>query len=473
MEDIKEIITGFEAETKSAVDNLKSVQATGAKAIAELNAARAAGDEGRIAELSEKIDKIGADIKSARAKIDDLTEKKSWFEEYTEETKHDANKNAKGEFLESLVAKSTVANYSVGEHFANLLHARGVKSAASIHDLRATTSLTYRLSNDANISDIVTADAKDIKSIYSNNGVALMDGGNPVPGHVGFQCGLVEDPNIACLLDPPADDWEECLTISTLNGNRLRFTREVARDNNAAAVLETVYNPYPIFAQDGTKPEGSFTLASVEVGVSKIAEYITISDEALEDCSSIASHIDHVLISDVDAEKRRQLITGTGLNGEMRGIINQPDVLTRTHRDTGDGGAADDNIYDTLRRSLTDLWLSGASTDNVCVILNPRDGELIDLAKDGMDRYLFNDSECFNRQLRCLRIRYSADMPSGTAVIGNFANNWIFYVRKALTISMGLTGDQFITNSQTIRGEMRGAAVLRCPSKVLKVTGLA
>jgi hypothetical protein len=57
--------------------------------------------------------------------------------------------------------------------------------------------------------------------------------------------------------------------------------------------------------------------------------------------------------------------------------------------------------------------------------------------------------------------------------MGDFSNNWVFYTRKALDIRMGYTGDQFITNTNTILAEMRGLALLRCPRKVLKITGLA
>jgi low affinity Fe/Cu permease len=57
--------------------------------------------------------------------------------------------------------------------------------------------------------------------------------------------------------------------------------------------------------------------------------------------------------------------------------------------------------------------------------------------------------------------------------MGNFSGNWQFYLRKALSISVGLTGDQFIQNAQTILAEMRGLALVRCPRKIIKIDGLA
>lgn len=479
MSKYKEVTESLKSNYKSVVDELAAVQAAGVEAINELDAARESGDEGRMSDASAKIEAIGLDIKAKQEKIEDIRQQVSWFREYEAEldalkSNDDKRVADMRDLFESLKSTGGAApDRSVGEYFADALKYRGIKRVQDIIDQRADTQLTVLLGKDPNAKEILEGKTA-MKSLYSNHGVELLDASNAaVPGFMGFQCGLVEDRNITCLIEPPKEDFEECITMATLNGNRLRFTREVARDDNTAVVLESVYNPYPTLEQDGTKPEGGFTLATVEVPDSKIAEFVTVSDEVLEDCSSVASMIDQFLIQGVNAKKRQQLIAGTGLNGQMRGILNQPDILTRTHQDTLNGGVITDNMYDTFRRSLTDLWLQAANTDNVCVIMHPRDAEIIDLTKDEVGRYLFNDSDCFNRQLRCLRIRYSTNVPQGTAVLGEFANNWVFYLRKALDIRMGYTGDQFITNTNTILAEMRGLAILRCPRKVIKVTGLA
>lgn len=477
----KEAIEFLNSGRKDQIEVLNSLKAQGAEAIKELEAARAANDEGAVSTASEKIDRIGEDIKSAQSKVEEAEEQIGWFKEYADdvEFKSADRKEEMRELFESMkshleTGAPETKKFTVGEHFANLLKYRGIDRAE--HVANRPTELVAYLSKDANFT--ATGENKEalksIKSIYSNHGAVLLDGASaPVPGYMGAQCGLVEDPNIYCLLEPARDDFEECISQATLNGNRIRFTREASRDDNAASVLETVYNPYPTFERDGTKPEGTFTLETITVNDSKIAEFVVASDEVLEDCASVAGLIDRFLIDGINREKRRQLIDGSGLNGEMLGILNQPGLLTRTHQDVGDGGTADDNFYDTLRRGLTDLWLQSASTENVCVIMNPRDGEIVDLTKDEMGRYLFNDSDCFSRQLRCLRMRYSVDVPQGTAILGDFANNWVFYTRKALSIRMGYTGDQFITNTNTILGEMRGLTLVRCPRKILTVTGLA
>lgn len=474
-----EVIDSLKSSFKDKLDSLAAVRTEGAEALRQLDEARASKDDGLVSEASEKVERVGEAIKTAQAEIEAVQEQMGWFKEYEDvaPSTQEAGKNKEEmrEFIESLKSNpsSPAANLSVGQHFANLLKYRGITRWQDVRDLRADTQMTALLAACPNSKEILEG-KKAIKSIYTNHGVELLDvSDDPIPGFMGYQVGLVEDTNVTCLIRPPLEDFEEVITQATLTGNRLRFTREVSRDDNAASVLETVYNPYPTFAQDGTKPEGVFTLATVEVTDSKIAEFVVASDEVLEDMSSVASLIDQFLIDGINREKRRQLIAGTGTGGEMRGILNQPDVLTRTHQDPGDGGSADDNFYDSFRRSLTDLWYQAASTENVTAIMNPRDAELIDLMKDEIGHYLFNDSETFSRNLRALNIRYAVDMPQGTAVLGDFSNNWVFYTRKALDIRMGYTGDQFITNANTILGEMRGLAILRCPRKVVKITGLS
>jgi hypothetical protein len=476
----KEVIAGLKSTRNEKVEKLEALQVQGAEAIKALDEARKAEDAGLVSEASEKFERIGEEIKAAQEAIEGTQEQLGWFKEYKDEEEVTYDKESRMEELKSLFAElksvSSVGGatpLTIGTHFGNILKHRGIRRVEDIKDLRAMTQLTALLGQTPDAREIVKG-LSEVKSIYTNHGAEVLDASeDPVPGFMGFQCGLVEDTNVTCLLEPPADDFEECITQATLAGNRIRFTREASRDNNAASVLETVYNPYPTLEVDGTKPEGIFTLETLTVNDSKIAQFVTASDEVLEDCPSVAGLIDNFLISGINQEKRRQLINGSGVNGQMRGILNQSGLLARTHQDVGDGGTADDNYYDTFRRGLTDLWLQSARTDNVCVILNPRDGEIIDLTKDELGHYLFNDADCFNRMLRCMKIRYSVDVPQGTAVMGEFGNNWVFYTRKALTIKMGYTGDQFITNTNTILGEMRGLTLVRCPRKILKVTGLA
>jgi hypothetical protein len=359
---------------------------------------------------------------------------------------------------------------SIGNMFYDIFKAHKIKSFGQISQ---NSGIKLKVYWDGAKPEENNKDIKDIKSLYSNNNVVFVNGDDEeIVGQLGY-CGVMDDPYF-CPFVIPADDFENCLTQATLTAPRLRYQRFDTIDANPASVPETIYGNYgrnATYEQDGTKPESTFSLQYADLAASKIAHYVVASDEVLEDCSSVVDMIDNFLVAYLLKEKRRQLVAGNPSLAplDMRGLLYQPDVLSRIHRTDGE---ADDNIYDTLRRAMTDLYYQGTDTSNLCVIMNPRDLEIIDLQKDDNGRYLFNEETCMTRQLRCFNISTSVDMPEGKAAVGEMANNWMFYVRRPLEVKVGLTGFQFIENTQTFLAEMKGLAFLRCPQKVELISGI-
>ena len=475
MSEKNEFVDGLKSNLKDKVAALSAIQADAKGTLSRLDEARKSGIAGDVETASNEFEAKGELIREALKSVNETKEQIGLFTEIEIEESPSAKSNVSRDELKSLFEqyKSTSKgqpDISIGEHFVNILKRHGRLSGDAVKNGNTISLMAQIGKDDLEVFNEIKS-IQNVKSIYTNNGVELLDGATPVPGHVGYQCGLVEDPYV-CPLTLPPDEFEDCLTVKTLKGNRLRYTRMVSRDDNAGVVLETVYNPYPTLEQDGTKPEGVFTLASAEAAAVKIAEFVVASDEVLEDCPSVASLINDFIITGIEAKKRQQLINGTGTN-QMRGLLNQPDILTRVHR--AGTGVAGDNIWDTFRRALTDLWIQGADINDACVIMNPLDVEIIDLMKDDEGRYLFStdNSDCINRRLRCLNVKQASSIAAGTAVIGSLKNNWMLYVRKALEIRMGYTGDQFITNTNTILGEMRALTILRCPQHVERITGIA
>lgn len=478
-----EILETLGSQYKDAVKTLSAAQEEGKVALISVETARKSNDTALMESASNEFEAKGEVIRAALKNVNDIKEQMELFQEYEEEpfkaanTKSSVSKEELEELFEKYSAKTAgnVAKRTVGEYFADILKSSGRTSFDSLRNGNSVSLMVQLGADDREANEEVRKNGKSVKSLYSNNGTELEDNSVAVPGHVGYQCGLVEDPYI-CMLTVAPDEFEDCLTVRTLNGNRLRYTRMISRVDNAGIVPETVYDSqdYPSLFQDGTKPEGIFTLATVEVPVSKIAEFVVASDEVLDDCPSVASIINDFLISGVEKKKRQQLISGSGSSGQMRGLLNQSDILTRTHRSTPNG-IASDNIWDTFRRAMTDLYIQGADISNLCVIMNPSDVEIIDLLKDDNGRYLFseNNTDCINRRLRCLNVKQASSMTAGTAVIGQLKDNWMFYVRKALEVRVGYTGDQMITNTNTILAEMRGLTTLRCPQHVERITGIA
>lgn len=308
-----------------------------------------------------------------------------------------------------------------------------------------------------------------VKSLYSNNGTELIVAGTPVPGFQGYGCGVYEIAD-ECQLCIEPNSFKDVLTVRTMPaGNVIQYDFPVSRDDNAAGVLENVHNPYPTVVQSGRKPESTFTYNTAKVNVSKIAHWIEASDDVLEDCSKVADRIDFHLNTGLTKEVDRQLIAGTGTGGEMLGLLLQPGRLS-LDGNVLTAGIPSPNIWDKLYLAKLELEQNCARVDYVLV--NPADKAKVMLAKDTNGNYLFPQTSCDVEGIGCLQLKTSPDIPVGTAIMGEFANNWIWYVRKSLEVRVGMKGTDFIDNMKTFLAEIKGAAVLICPQKIATVTNI-
>lgn len=328
---------------------------------------------------------------------------------------------------------------------------------------------SFQLGTDDVNSDAEIKSMTAVKTLYSNNGVELSVLGVPVPGFQGYGCSVYEIMD-ECQLCIQPNSFKDFLTTRTMpSGNVIQYDFPVTRDDNAAGVLEHVHNPYPTVVQNGRKPESTFSYNTAKVNVSKIAHWIEATDDVLEDCSKIADRIDFHLNTGLVKELDRQLIAGTGTNGELLGLLLQPGRLT-LNGTTLTAGIATPNIWDKLYLAKLQLEVNCAKVDGV--IVNPADKAKVALAKDSQGNYLFPQANCEVESVGCLMLKTSPDVPVGTAIIGEFANNWIWYVRKNLEVRVGMKGTDFVDNVKTFLAEIKGAALVLCPQKIATVTNI-
>ncbi len=331
-------------------------------------------------------------------------------------------------------------------------------------------SFKFNLDASDKVGEAEVKSLASVKTLYSNSGAPLINNGNPVPGFQGYGCSVFEIED-GCPICIEPRNFRDFLTVRNMpTGNIIQYDYPLSRDNNAAAVLEHINNPYPTVVQSGRKPESTFTYATAKVYLSKIAHWIEATDDVLDDCTRIAERINSELERGLTEEVDRQLIAGSGTSGELRGLLLQPGLLT-LNGTTLTAGVATPNIWDKLYIAMLELEQNCAKVDGV--IINPADRAKVALAKDDNGNYLFPQAgSCDVTGVGCLTLKTSPDVPVGTAIIGEFRNNWIYYVRKNLEISVGMKGTDFIDNNKTFLAEIRGAALLRCPDRVAIVTNI-
>lgn len=413
------------------------------------------------------------------------------FSEQNKEVKSDDESQNRRDLMRDLQnilggsKKSTGEEKTVGQHFADILKARNANSVDYFKGLgqRQLKMVTGWTKDAHDVMAKENADMPNIKSLYSNYGVPISN----ESGHTGYQCAVYEDPFI-CQIQDPVTNMAECMTIKPVTAaNRIRWTRMSARNNGVKGVPETIYDhPYAVTANlgtgaisanflnnhNGTKPQSDFSLTTAETPIITLAHSFVVSNSLLEDCPMVGDMIDTQGMMMLERKKWAQIVAGTGAGGndpEFLGLLNQPNVLGRTHIVDGE---ADDNIYDTLRRGATDIMLQGGDTANLCVVMNPRDIEKLDLTKDVTGNYMFKRMNCLTNQLECFKIVWHPDLVVGTAILG-LLKFFIFYSRQEMRVEMGLVNNQFLENTVTIRMELRGATVLHCPQFVEVIDSIA
>lgn len=376
-----------------------------------------------------------------------------------------SNLSVKSEGSDSKV-KKTIGRI-LGEYVVDGL---GVKTYEDFdRTFNNSVRFSFQLGKDDVNAEAEIKSMTSVKTLYGNNGVELAPGGIPVPGFQGYGCAIYEiDEECQLCIEP--NSFKDCLTTRTMpSGSVLQYDFPVSRDDNAAGVKEHIHNPYPTVVQNGRKPESTFSYNTAKVNVSKIAHWIEATDDVLEDCSKVADRIDFHLRTGLVKELDRQLIAGTGTNGELLGLLLQPGRLT-LNGTTLTAGIPTPNIWDKLYLAKLQLEVNCAKVD--CVMVNPADKAKVMLAKDSQGNYLFPQVGCEVESVGCLMLKTSPDIPVGTAIIGEFANNWIWYVRKSLEVRVGMKGTDFIDNVKTFLAEIKGAVVLLCPQKIATVTNI-
>lgn len=465
-------------ELKAKVETLQAAveenQPLLAKSLSDLEAAddeNREAIEAKVNELSNEIDALRKSAQIAYDNYNRLTPTKFNFETKSAQV-GGVDVGKLEEMLANLEVKTanepTVARKSPGQYIGDYFKAQGIYSEMDWNSKIGNRVVPFYFNlgeSEESSNELKTANS--VKSLYTNFGEVFVSG-SAIPGFQGYACSIFEVDQECQICIRPTTFGDFLTTRPMPTGSVIQYDYPVSRTDNATGVLETIYNPYPTKVQNGRKPESTFTYGTAKVKVSKIAHFITASDEVLDDCSKVAARIDYHLTSGLLRERDRQLIAGSGTAGQVLGLLNQPGLLAL------DGtvltaGIDFPNSWDKLYMAMLELEATCARVDGV--IINPADRSKVALAKDANGNYLFpQETNCDVTRVGCMELRTSVDVPVGTVIIGEFRNNWVWYARQNLVISVGMTGDQFIENTKTFLAELRGGTVVFCPNKIAIMT---
>jgi HK97 family phage major capsid protein len=255
------------------------------------------------------------------------------------------------------------------------------------------------------------------------------------------------------------------LTISdllgqgTTDGGLVRYLAETSHTNAAAPTTE-----------GDLKPESTIVFAPVDEPVRKIATFLPVTDEMLEDAGQLRSYLDGRLRMFVLHREEDQLLNGNGIAPNLGGLLNRTGVQTTAVPATGAARGVE-YIFDAITNIRTNALVEPDG-----IVIHPTDWARVRKAKDTSGQYYgggpFTGMQPDN--LWGLRVAVTGAITAGTVLVGAFADQAQLFRRGDLTVEASNShADFFQRNLTAVRAEERLALAVYRPAAFHTITAFA
>ena len=221
-------------------------------------------------------------------------------------------------------------------------------------------------------------------------------------------------------------------------------------------------------AEGAAKPESSPVWTQASAPVRKLAHYVRINDEILQNFVNFRQVIGTELLSGLIDAENGQLLVGSGTPPNLTGLLTTSGILTRAR-------AADSNL-DAIAKAKSDLRTGASFCEPDAIVIHPSNLSTIQTAKDTTGRYITNDPAAAGpERLFGMRVVATTKITLNTALMGNFAEAARLYVNQPPVVEIhpnagGTT--EFISNQTLARCEERLALAVPRPTSLFSITGL-
>lgn len=254
--------------------------------------------------------------------------------------------------------------------------------------------------------------------------------------------GIINDPD-------RAQHVRDFIAQATTDSDRVYYVRESAFEDNTATRGEA-----------STKPQSDFELTQEEAPVRKIATYVRMSTEMLNDTPGLVSYLTTRLPKKLRLEEDDQILYGNGTAPNLEGITAVASAYVDTLAD------ADVNRFDVLVKAISqaraDEYVANA------IMLNPADWYSMLLTKDGEGAYVFPESARFGGvapRIAGVPIIANTAIASGDFLVGDFASGVQLFDRLQANVRFfEQDQDNAIKNMITVVAEERLALAIYRPT---------
>jgi HK97 family phage major capsid protein len=249
----------------------------------------------------------------------------------------------------------------------------------------------------------------------------------------------------------------DLIAPGTTDSNQIAYMKEKTFTNAADAVLE-----------GGLKPESTLVFEAATSAVRKIAHWIPVTEEMLEDFKQTASIIDSRLRLGLELKEEDELLNGTGIAPHLLGLMNLPGLTAAQAR------GADSNMDAIFKQMTTIATTVFSLTDGI--VVNPANWQTVQLMKNAAGNYMGSGpwAPAQNPTLWGVPVAVTPSIVAGTALVGAFRSAAQIFRKGGIRVeSSNSHASFFVNNLVAIRAEERLALAVYREAAFGKVTGLA
>lgn len=236
--------------------------------------------------------------------------------------------------------------------------------------------------------------------------------------------------------------------------NAYVYMEETTFTNNAAEVSE-----------GNTYGEAALAMTERSDSVRKVAVWLPITDEQLEDVAGVQAYVNNRLTFMLEQRLDRQVLVGDGTAPNLSGILDRSGLQTQAK------GA--DPVPDAIYKAMTKIRVTGRANPGA-VILHSNDWQEIRLLRTLDGVYIWgNPSEAGPASIWGLPVINSEALTEGTGLVGDFANFCGLHIKRNIQLQISNSHDDyFINGKQAVRADMRAAFAVYRPAAFCEVTGI-